>query len=64
MDPAVGVHKTAWDAIYDAVDGVSDVLLGGDQQAGRDQDNKGGLVVEPEDVVVNTYLIELYEALH
>ena len=64
MDPAIGVHHILRDLLHDTVDGVSNVLLGGDQEAGRNQDNEGGLVVEPEDVVVNTYLIELYEALH
>ena len=54
---------TSGNAIDDAIDGVSDVLLRGDQQAGGDKDDNGGLVVEPEHVVVNPDLLGLDEAL-
>ena len=52
------------DFFNDAVDGVSDVLLGGDQQRGHDQDDEGGLVVKPEHIVVDADRVELDEALH
>lgn len=47
-----------------AVDGVSDVLLGGNQERGHDEDDEGGLVVQPEHIVVDAHGVELDEALH
>ncbi len=41
------------------VDGVADVLLGGDEQTCSDQDDDGHLIVKPEDVVVDAYSIKL-----
>ena len=41
--PAVGVHHVARYLLHDAVNGVSDVLLGGHQQTRRHQDYKGRL---------------------
>ena len=41
--PAVGIHDVLGDLLYDAVDGVPDVLLGGDQQASRHQHYKRSL---------------------
>ena len=44
VDPAVGVHHVLGDVgVHDAVDGVSDVLPGGDEEAGCDEDDGGGL---------------------
>jgi len=39
-------------------------LLGGDEERGHDQDDEGGLVVQPEDIVVDADRVELDEALH
>ena len=54
---------TSGDAIDDAINRVSNVLPRGDEQAGSHKDGNGGLVVEPEDVVVNPDLLGLDEAL-
>ena len=44
VDPAVGVHHVLGDVgVHDAVNGVSDVLPGGDKEAGCDEDDGGGL---------------------
>ena len=43
----------------DAAHGVADVLLGGDDQACRDQDDDGRLVVKPGHVVVDPNGVEL-----
>ena len=63
VDPAVGVHDLLRNLLDDAVDGVADVLFGGDEQRARDEDDEGGLVVKPEDVVVDAYRVELDDAL-
>ena len=59
MDPAVGVHEPSGYPVHDAVDGVSDVLARGHQQRRGDVDDEGGLVMKPEDVVVDPDFIEL-----
>ena len=46
-------------SIDDTVHGVADVLFGGDEQACRDQDDDGRLVVKPEHVVVDPNGVEL-----
>ena len=43
VDPAVGVHDAAGDAVDDAVDGVADVLAGGHQERGEDEHDHGAL---------------------
>ena len=45
-----------------AVDRVPNVLPGGDQDAGAHQDHHGGLVVEPEHIVVNAYRVKFEKA--
>ena len=63
MDPAVGVHGAARDAFDNAIDGISDVLARCDQEGGQDEGDHGALVVQPEDVVVDPYLVQLQESL-
>ena len=46
-----------------AVDGVPDVLPGGDEERADDEDDEGGLVVEPEDIVVDADGVELDQPL-
>ena len=52
------------DFFNDAVDGVSDVLLGRDKEWSDDKDDERGLVVKPEHIVVDTNRVEFDEALH
>ena len=47
----------------DAVDGVPNVLPGSDEEGGDDEYDEGGLVVEPEGVVVDAYRVELNQPL-
>ena len=44
-----------------AVNGVTYVLPGGDEDAGHHQQHDGGLVVEPEHIVVDTHRVKLQE---
>ena len=64
VDPAVGVHYIARNAIDDAVDRVADVLPRGDQQRADDQQDHRRLVVQAEDVVVDADRVDLQQALH
>ena len=42
--PAVGVHHVLGDVgVHDTVDGISNVLSAGDEEAGGDEDHHGGL---------------------
>ena len=50
VDPAVGVHDAAGNAIDNAVDGVADVLAWRHQQRRRDVDDERRFVVEAEDI--------------
>ena len=49
--------------LYDAINWVSNVLPGGDEQRCDNQDDEGRLVVEPEGVVVDAYRVELDQPL-
>ena len=42
---------------------LTDVLLGGHYDGGCQEDDESSLVVKPEDVVVDTYLVKLDERL-
>ncbi len=53
VDPAVSVHDVGRDPVNDAVDGVAEELLGGDEKAGTEEDDSGELVVEAEHVTVD-----------
>ena len=53
VDPAVGVHDSGGDIVDQAVDGVADEGLGGDEQVGGEHEEHGGLVVQLEHRVVN-----------
>ena len=53
MDPAVGVHDSGGDVVDDAVDGVADEGLGGDEEVGGEDEEHGGLAVQLEDGVVD-----------
>ena len=80
MYPAISVHHPLWNLLYDAVNRVPNILLGGHQKTRSHQDDEacldeaeddlehgdehGYLVVEPEDVVVDAYLIKLDQTLH
>ena len=48
-------------SIDDAVDRVTDVLSGCDQQAGSDKDEDGGFVVKTEHVIVDPHLVQVRE---
>ena len=63
VDPAVGVHDPARNAIDDAVDGVADVLAWRHQQRRRDVNDERRFVVEPKDIAV-TERVHLYLAEH
>lgn len=45
VDPAVGVHDVQRNFVHDAVNGVTDVLSGGDQERKGDQDDDRRLVM-------------------
>ena len=47
--------------IYQTIYRVPDVLPGGDEDAGHDQDHHCGLVVEPEHIVINADRVKLQE---
>ena len=47
--------------IHQTIYRVPDVLPGGDEDAGHDQDHHGGLVVEPEHIVINADRVKLQE---
>ena len=53
MDPAVGVHDAGGDVVDDAVDGVPDEGLRGDEEVGCEDEEHGGLAVQLEDGVVD-----------
>jgi len=59
VDPAVCVHDASRYTICHTVDGITDVLPGGDQDTGAHQDHDSGLVVKSEDIVVNAYSVKL-----
>jgi hypothetical protein len=63
LDPAVRVHDLLRDVRDDARDGVAEELLGRHENGARDEQNEGGLVVKPEDEVVDGDLIELRQLL-
>ena len=47
--------------IYQTIYRVPDVLPGGDEDAGHDQDHHCGFVVEPEHIVINADRVKLQE---
>ena len=53
VDPAVGVHDAGGDVVDDAVDGVPDEGLRGDEEVGCEDEEHGGLAVQLEDGVVD-----------
>ena len=53
VDPAVGVHDSGGDIVNQAVDGVADEGLGGDEEVGGEDGEHGGLAVQLEDSVVD-----------
>ena len=74
VDPAVSVHDPtghtlqltapSWPAqshtyLHQAVDGVTDILSGGDEDAADDEDHHGGFVVQSEHIVVDTDRVKL-----
>jgi len=61
--PAVRVHYVERHVVDDAVDRVADVLSGRHQQRERHQDDDGCLVVQTENVVVDTYAVDLQQPL-
>ena len=64
VDPAVGVHHVKRYLVDDTVDRIADVLPGGHQQGEDDQSDHGGLVVQPEHIVVDAHRVELQQPLH
>lgn len=64
VDPAVGVHYVQRYIVDDAVDRVADVLPGRHQQREDDQSDHGGLVVQPEHIVIDAHGVELQQPLH
>ncbi len=59
MDPAEGVEEVGGNPVDDAVDGISEELFGGHQEAGGGEDEGGELVVEPEDAAVGLNVVRL-----
>ena len=53
VDPAVGVHDAGGDIVDNAVDGVPDEGLRGDEEVGGEDEEHGGLAVQLEDGVVD-----------
>ena len=53
VDPAVGVHDAGGDVVDDAVDGVPDEGLRGDEEVGGEDEEHGRLAVQLEDGVVD-----------
>ena len=56
VDPAVGVHDSGGDVVDDAVDGVADEGLGGDEEVGGQDEEHGRLAVQLEHRIVDRYL--------
>ena len=53
VNPAIGVHDAGGDVVDDAVDGVPDEGLRGDEEVGGEDEEHGGLAVQLEDRVVD-----------
>ena len=56
-------HDIVGNLLHNAVNGVPNVLLRRDQQGANHQDDKGGLVVQAEDIVVDADGVELDQPL-
>ena len=56
VDPAVGVHDAGWDVVDDAVDGVPDEGLRGDEEVGGEDEEHRRLAVQLENRVVDSDL--------
>ena len=50
VDPAVGVHDTTWNAVNDAVDGVTDILSRRDYKRRDDEYDERRFIVKPEHI--------------
>jgi len=61
VQPAVRVHDPIRYGVGHAVDGVANELPGGDKGNGSEEDDDGGSVVEPEDMVVDADRVPLVE---
>jgi hypothetical protein len=48
-----------WYSIDDAINGISEVLFGGDKQTGCHQDDEGDFVVKPKNGVVDPDRVQL-----
>ena len=56
---AGAVTRLSLTYLHQTVDGVPDVLSGGDEEAADDEDHHGGLVVQSEHIVVDTHRVKL-----
>jgi len=61
--PTVRVHDVERHIVDDAIDRVTDVLAGRDEQRERHQDDDGHLIVQPEYVVVDTHAVDFQQPL-
>ena len=60
MDPAVGVHDTTWNAVNDAVDGVTDILSRRDEKRRDDEYDERRFIVKPEHIAEQKTILLLY----
>ena len=57
-------HDIARYLLNNAVNGIADVLPGGDEKRADEEEDDGALVVQAKDVVVDAYFLELDQALN